>query len=108
MTTLITGALCLNLTLLAVAETRATEPVLYPVTKDPAAYACLVGLPYGYGHLIDTEVYFQSDDGRLHGPWLVVDVESKHHAPHMAVNDLAADINCPDLVHQAGTLWVRQ
>lgn len=104
MTAIITGTLALNMTLFGVAETRTNQPTAWPLTHDPLAYDCLVGLPYGHGRLIDTEVYFVSD-GTIYGPWLVVDVESERHAPYMIDNGLAADINCEEMVHRSGKVW---
>lgn len=108
MTVIVTGALSLNLTLGAVADTRIAEAVTYPVTNDPAAYQCLIGVPHGFGYLIDREVYFRDAQGGLFGPWLVVDVEAEHHAPYMAQNSLAADVNCEDFVHRHGELLIEQ
>lgn len=97
--------LAFNTTLLDVAVVRSTKPVKYVVTRNYEAYECLVGVPYGYGYLIDKEVVFLNLDSlTLHGPWLVVDVEAKHHYPQMLERNLLADVNCEEYMHKKGVL----
>lgn len=67
-------------------------------------YKCLIGLPYGYGHLIGQDVYFVEANGQFHGPFLVVDVESINHNGIMNERNLLADTNCDYLVHRKGMI----
>jgi hypothetical protein len=67
-------------------------------------YECLLGLPYGFGEYIGQALYFREEAGKLHGPWLVVDVEAKKHAGTMDKHNLLADINCSEHVHKKGEL----
>lgn len=95
------GALALNMTLAGVADTRNT----YFEERLPYKhYECLIGVPNKNKHYLGEEVYFY--DGEVHGPWLVVDVAQDAHRGYMFANGLAADINCPELVHQRGYLYV--
>ena len=71
---------------------------------DVAGYDCRLGVPHGYHKLIGQEVFFISDDGTIHGPWLITDVEAPDDAPHMEENNLLADVDCPEMVHKKGRL----
>lgn len=100
------GWLALNPTLDRVAIVRQTKPVEIAIDKDLdiTEYECLLGVPYGYKHLIGKELYFISYNNGVLGPWLVVDVESSNHAGYMKTNNLVADINCEEYVHEKGVL----
>lgn len=103
------GALSWNSTLQQVGETRQSVPTAYPIAQhiDVTGYECRIGVRYGYGWLIGQEIHFLSE-GRIYGPFLVTDVESIRHQPFMRDNNLAADIDCPELVHKKGQfLWFR-
>lgn len=86
---------------------RQTKPVEYSLPPNIKEYSCLIGLPYGYKHLIGKEIYFYSSyDKRIHGPWLVVDVESITHQGQMFSRRLAADINCKEYKSHYGVLML--
>ena len=106
MTIIIAGALALNLTLPTVARTR-LDPLAtaYPVTHDLAEYECLLGVPGGYADLIDREADVALYDGRIVRA-LIVDVEADVHTGFMDLHGLAADTNCPELVHERGLVIV--
>lgn len=103
------GWLAFNTTLELAGNNRQNLATAWPIDKsvDIAKYDCLIGVPYGYDHLIGHEVYFYEQSGPIHGPFLVTDVESVRHFPHMRDNRLAADIDCPHLVHKQGYLVIR-
>lgn len=77
------------------------EPI---ITKPYDTYQCLLGVPVGYEHLINRDAYFVADDGRVYGPWLVVDVQH-HQARDMRLDRLAADVSCSWAVHIHGSLY---
>lgn len=110
MKTLITlgliGVLSWNPTLQDVGKTRQSIPTARPIAEyiDVDDYECRIGVRYGYSWLIGQEVYFLSD--RIYGPFLVTDVESVRHHPFMRDNDLIADIDCPEMVHKRGQIFV--
>lgn len=90
--------LSLNLTLNQVALNRQELPVYYPISLDSKIERCLLGVPYGYGWLIDKEVIVKPESGGQFR-MLVVDVEQKKHHPYMRQKQLV-DTNCQKLVHQ--------
>lgn len=104
---LLIGALAKNTKLDDVAKYRQTPgATAHDITRDVGDYECLVGLPYGYGHLINEIVYIKIK-GRIFGPFLVVDVEQEKHAEStngMKFNGLGADINCPHLYHESAEI----
>lgn len=91
-----------------------SHTVEMPIPKhvNVSAYECRIGLPYGYKEFIGREVYFLANTGRMHGPWLVTDVEQqKHHynkEVSMTENDLLADTDCKQYVHMTGTLLLAE
>lgn len=99
------GFLSWNPTLDQVAINRQTLPVAYPLPAeaDPDRYDYLLAVPWGYAGLIGQEVFVKTE-GRTLGPFLVVDVQAPEHhfdpVLNMANNNLAADVNCPELVHR--------
>ena len=103
------GHLSANETLFQVGLTRQTKPVLATISTeiDISSYSCRVGLPYGYAHYIGREIWFQGQDQEIYGPWLVTDVAAIHHAGIMESRDLIADIDCLDLVHLPGRLFIK-
>lgn len=103
------GWLAFNSTLELAGDNRQNLATAWPIDKEIVLddYDCLIGVPYGYGHLIGKEVYFFEQSGGIHGPFLVTDVESVRHFPHMRDNHLAADIDCPNLVHKRGYIVFR-
>lgn len=110
---IITGFLSFGPALPKVAKYREREPVKYELEPGRAdQYDCLAGLPYGFGHLIGSEVFFLAEDGRTFGPILVVDVAQRAHAGIMESRNLAADIFCPGysdpglLVHLPGSIYI--
>lgn len=89
-----------------VVEYRKYKPVEYSLPKelDTSKYKCLVALPFGYKSLIGKRVYFYSMyDKRIHGPWLVVDIEADNHN-YMKRNNLIADSSCTEYKSQYGIL----
>lgn len=94
-----------NPTLDTVAKNRQTRQVKYSIHNEINInkYQCLLGVPYGFGYLIGKEVYFVSDN-KVHGPWLIVDVEAEHHQGYMNKNNLLADVSCKEFVHKKGYL----
>ncbi len=101
-------AVSYNPTLLQAGLNRQTKEYPYRISQqiDIDRYDCLLGLPYGYQHLVGAEVYFLSDEG-LQGPFLVTDYESSEHKGTMKNNNLLADIDCFEYVHQYGWLFVK-
>lgn len=98
--------LAFNPTLDNVALNRQTKEVRYAINKEVNVkeYKCLIGVPYGYGHLIGQEIYFVESNGEIHGPFLVVDVESQYHSGVMDERNILADTNCVSLVHRKGMI----
>lgn len=90
-----------------VVEYRKTKPVEYPIDKklNTTEYECLVGLPYGYKHLIGRTVYFYDNTSSiLRGPWLVVDVESATNKNQMLSRKLIADVSCKEYKSHYGII----
>ena len=76
------------------------------------AYECRVALPWRYSELIGREVYFLEDTGRLHGPWLVTDIQQEAHDAdpvlNMENNNLLVDVDCNEMIHRRGIMLVRK
>lgn len=89
------------------AKYRQNYPTLHPISKEVNIdnYVCLLGVRYGYGHMIGEEVYIEYEHQK-YGPYLIVDVESKLHNK-MYMDNIIADINCYAFVHRNVTLKYR-
>lgn len=105
------GALAQNETLLRVAHNRQTMDVARPIAQsvDVDTYRCRLALPNRFDHLIGSEAFFY--DGKdIHGPYLVVDIQSDVDAAArpMEANGIAADTDCPALYHKRGWIFTTE
>lgn len=102
------GVLATNTTLEAVAYVRQERParvaIIIDRDREISQYECLVGVPFQLRELVGREVYFITPQ-EVYGPWLVADVEAKHHAPFMLQQRLI-DTNCEQYSHLEGVLAV--
>lgn len=98
------GFLSSNDTLESVGYYRQTEKVGIIIDRDREiqSYECLVGVPFQLRHLVGQEVFFITEK-EVYGPWLVTDVEAKHHSPYM-INKGLIDTNCQKYTHLEGEL----
>lgn len=88
-----------------VAINRTNELTEHHLTHNYQDYDCLLGVPYGYAHLIDKEAYIIDEDNRFNGPFLIVDVEGRKDNI-MKERELIADITCREWVHRKVELVV--
>lgn len=106
---LLYGALADNPTLARVGHTRQMQDVAAPIpaSVDVDGYECRVALPNRYRSLIGREVWFYSNR-IFFGPWLVTDIQSDTDAAAqpMEAAGIAADVDCPEMVHRRGYIVV--
>ena len=107
-------ALSWNPTLKEVGYKRQYRPDLVrkiPRYVDVDRYQCRVAVPYKLNELVGREVYFLSNEGVIHGPWLITDYESPmdyYDGNPMEENNLLADVDCQWAVHKKGKLLLAE
>ena len=67
---------------------------------------CRIGVQHRYADLIGEQLLFYDfETGGVIGPLLVTDVASHEHDGIMSKRHIAADVDCPWLVHRHGLLF---